>query len=162
MGVIKDNLTQILLIKEVKMNRSKYVFLVVLNIQSLHNKDTLLLDHLSEAKADLCLVTETWLWDQDEVWLSCCDIVCKGYKISNVNRQGRCGGGIALIYKQPTTIKIISKGVNRSFEHAIWDCNINNTAITLVGGYTIHLTMILTNALMPCFWMTLLRFWRKC
>ena len=40
-----------------------------------------------------------------------------------------------LIYKEPTTIKIISKGVNRSFEYAIWDCNISKTAITLVGLY---------------------------
>ena len=34
------------------------------------NKDTLLLYHLSDVKADLCLVTETWLPDQDKVWLS--------------------------------------------------------------------------------------------
>ena len=161
MGVIRDNLTQILVIKEVRMNRSKYVSLVVSNIQSLHNKDTLLLDHLSEVKADLCLVTETWLQDQDEVWLSCCDIMCNGYKISSVNRQGRHGGGIAFIYKQPTTIKIISKGVKRSFEHAIWDCNISNTAITLVGLYHPPYNDInkCTDAM---FWMTLLSFWRKC
>ena len=61
MGVIGDNLTQLLLITEVRMNRSKYVSLVVSNIQSLRNKDTLLLDHLSDVKANLCLVTETWL-----------------------------------------------------------------------------------------------------
>ena len=133
MEVIRDNLTQILLIKDVRMNGSKYVSLVLSNIQSLCNKYTLLLDHLSEVKANLCLVTETWLWDQDEAWLSCCDTMCNGYKISNVNREGRHGGGIALIYKQPTSIKVISKGVNRSFEHAITDCTINNTAITLAG-----------------------------
>ena len=78
MGVIRNNLTQILLTKEVRMNRSKYVSLVVSNIQSLHNKDTLLLDHLSEVKADLLF---------------------GNYKISNVNRQHRWGAGIALIYK---------------------------------------------------------------
>ena len=61
--------------------------------------------------------------------------MCNGYKISNVSRQGRHGGGIALIYKQPITIKVISKGVNRSIEHALWDCSISNTAITLVGSY---------------------------
>ena len=61
MGVISDNLTQISLIKEVRRNRSKNVSLVVSNIQSLHNKDTLLLDHLLDVKADLCLATETWL-----------------------------------------------------------------------------------------------------
>ena len=108
---------------------------MISNIQALHNKDTLLLDHLAEEKTNLCLVTETWLRDQDEAWLSCCDIVCNGYKISNVNRQGRCRGGIALIYKQPITSKIISKGIKRSLEHAIWDCGICNTTITLVGLY---------------------------
>ena len=61
MGVIRDNLTQISLTEEVRMNRNKYVSLVVSNIQSLHNKDSLLLDHLSDVKADLCVVTETWL-----------------------------------------------------------------------------------------------------
>ena len=63
LGVIRDNLTQILSIKDVRMNRSKCVSLMLCNIQSLCNKDTLLLDHLSEVKADLCLVTETWLQD---------------------------------------------------------------------------------------------------
>ena len=61
--------------------------------------------------------------------------MCNGYKIINVNRQGRHRGGIALIYKQPITTKIISKGINRSFKHAIWDCGISNTTITLVGSY---------------------------
>ena len=117
------------------MNRSKYVSLVLSNIQSLCNKDTLLLDHLSEVKPNLCLVTETWLQDQDKNWISCCDIMCNVYKISNINRQGRHGGGIGLIYKQPITIKVISKGVHRSFEYAIWDCSISNTAICLVGLY---------------------------
>ena len=61
--------------------------------------------------------------------------MCSGYKISNVNRQGRHGGGIALIYKQSTTIKVILKGVKRCFEYAIWDCSISNTAITSEGLY---------------------------
>ena len=134
-GVIRVNLIPVQLNKDVKINRSKYVSLVLSNIQLLHNKDTLLLDHLVEEKADLCSVTETWLPEQDNTWLSCCDIVCNGYKISNVNRQGRHRGGLALIYKQSITIKTTSKGVNRSFEHAIWNCSISNTMVTLVGIY---------------------------
>ena len=45
LGIIRDNCTQILSIKDVRMNRSKYVSLVLSNIQLLCNKDTLLLDH---------------------------------------------------------------------------------------------------------------------
>ena len=76
-----------------------------------------------------------WPCEQDDTWLSCCDIACNGYKISNVNRQGRCGGGLALIYKQSIIIKKISKSVYRGFEHAIWDCSISNTMINVVGIY---------------------------
>ena len=61
LGVIRDNLTPIQLNRDAKINRSKYVSLVLSNVQSLHYKDTLLLDHLVEEEADLCLVTETWL-----------------------------------------------------------------------------------------------------
>ena len=115
MGAIRNNITPIQLNKDAKLIRSKYVSLVLSNIQSLYNKDTLLLDHLVEEKADLYLVIETWLWEQDDT----CGIACNGYKSSNVDRQGRHGGCLALIYKQSITIKKISKGVNRSFEHAI-------------------------------------------
>ena len=134
-GAIRVNLIQVQVNKDVKINRSKYVSLVLSNLLSLCNKDTLLLDHLVEGKSDLCLLTETWFQEQDNTWLSCCDIVCNGYKISSVNRQGRHRGGLVLIYKQPVTIKTISKGANRSFEHAIWNCSFSNTMVTLVGIY---------------------------
>ena len=60
-GANRVNLIPLQLNKDVKINRSKYVSLVLSNIQSLCNNDTLLLDHLVEEKADLCLLTETWL-----------------------------------------------------------------------------------------------------
>ena len=47
------------------------------------------------------------------------------------------------MHKQSITIKTISRGVNRSFEHAIWDCSISNTMNTLVGIY--HLPYNETN-----------------
>ena len=128
-GAIRVNIIPVQLNKDVKINRSNYVSLVLSNIQSLCNKDTLLLDHLVEEKADLHLLTETWLCEQGNTWLSCFDIVCNGYKISNVNRQGRCGSGLALIYKQSINIKTISKGANRSFEHAIWYCSFSNAMV---------------------------------
>ena len=47
LGVIRDNLAQIQLNKDANINRSKYVSLVLSNVQSP------LLDHLVEEKADL-------------------------------------------------------------------------------------------------------------
>ena len=49
-GAIRVNLIPVQLNKDVKINRSKYVSVVLSNIQSLCNMDTLLLDHLVEEK----------------------------------------------------------------------------------------------------------------
>ena len=52
----------------------KNLRLTVINIWSIKNKDTNLLDHLVENKTDICIVTETWLNEDDKIWLECCDL----------------------------------------------------------------------------------------
>ena len=95
----------------------------------------LLLDHLVNVKLDLCLITETWLSDSDDAWIATSDIMCNGYKLSNVNRNQRRGGGLALAYKNNLNVKLSLHGQSRSFEYAVWECNISNMLLTLVGIY---------------------------
>ena len=52
----------------------KNLGLTIINIQSIKNKDTNLLDHLVENKTDICIVTETWLNEDDKILLECCDL----------------------------------------------------------------------------------------
>ena len=75
----------------------KNLGLTVINIQSIKNKDTNLLDHLVENKTDICIVTETWLNEDDKIWLECCDLSKNGFQIQSVNRKNRRGGGLAII-----------------------------------------------------------------
>ena len=56
--------------------------LTVINIWPIKNKDTNLLDHLVEKKIDICIVTETWLNEDDKIWLECCDLPKMAFKFN--------------------------------------------------------------------------------
>ena len=69
----------------------------------------MLLDELITNKVDMCIVTETWLREQDQLWLETNDLVQNGYKIDNVNRPNRTGGGLAIIYRSSINTKLLKK-----------------------------------------------------
>ena len=43
-----------------------------------------------------------------------------GYKINNINRKDRKGGGLAIIYKNHLKVNIEKSGATQSFEYALW------------------------------------------
>ena len=50
-------------------NRAKQLHLLLSNIQSIKNKELLLLEHLNNNRIDIAVVTETWLnEDTDKAW----------------------------------------------------------------------------------------------
>ena len=58
----------------IKCTQSKYIYnistkvkLTTINIQSLKSKELTLIEHLGSNDADMCIVTETWLNDDDQV-----------------------------------------------------------------------------------------------
>ena len=81
--------------------------LTVINLWSIKNKDTNLLDHLVDNKTDICIVTETWLNEDDKIWPECCDFSKNAFQIQSVNRKNRRGGGLALISTINIKIKLL-------------------------------------------------------
>ena len=80
----------------IKCTQSKYIYnistkvkLTTINIQSLKSKELTLIEHLGSNDADMCIVTETWLNDDDHVWLQSSEFNKNGWKCYNINRQGR-------------------------------------------------------------------------
>ena len=72
---------------KIKCTRSKHIHnittklkLTTINIQSLKSKELTLIEHLGSKDADMCIVTETWLNEDDQVWFQKCH---------NINRKGR-------------------------------------------------------------------------
>ena len=137
----------------------KNLGLTVINIQSIKSKDTNLLDHLVENKTDICIVTETWLNEDDKIWLECCDISKNGFQIQSVNRKNRRGGGLAITSTTSIKIKLLENGEKSSLEYAVWKVGMNNSTMTLLAIYHPPHHKLITQHT-QCFWMNLLTIWK--
>ena len=116
-----DNLIPIARIQESKITRfTKQIKFVTLNAQSIKNKGQLIVDYLLNEHIDVAIITETWLKDADDIWLQGCELNKKGYKTSCSNRKNRQGGGVALVYKDSLTIKMLKMDQSVTFEKAMW------------------------------------------
>ena len=62
---------------------------MTLNAQSVKKKDTLIMDNIIENKVDVCVVTETWLTEQDNIWISNSEFKKNNYiiKVANKNKN---------------------------------------------------------------------------
>ena len=47
----------------------KCCILMLLNAQSIKNKDILVMDKVIESKTDICIIRKTWLKDSDNIWI---------------------------------------------------------------------------------------------
>ena len=114
------NINNIIQIKAKAMNNYdkelwKNLRLTATNLQSIKNKDTNLLDHLVEDRTDICIATETWLNEDDKIWLECSDLSKNSFQIQSLNRKNRRGGGLALISTINIKIKVLENGEKSSF-----------------------------------------------
>ena len=104
-------------------------------MQSLKNNDIILLDHLIEKKTDICIVTETWLKENDAIWLECSDISRNGYKIQTHNRNIRKGGGLAIVSRSNLKVSASEANHTRSKEYAVWKVNTGTVTINIIAIY---------------------------
>ena len=78
----------------------------LVNIQSLKPKSNDLITYLSDAKLDLCILTETWLTEKDDSWVSCSDLNITNYRLSISNWINRRGEALHWCTRQPFPPKI--------------------------------------------------------
>ena len=109
--------------------------LSVLNAQSIKNKEILVMDYIIENRIEACIVTETWLSEGDDIWISTSDFTKHDYNITVSNRQNRRGGDLTLIYKTTQNLQVLKEGATRSFEYAIWKLTVQSTSITIIAVY---------------------------
>ena len=81
---------------------------MLISSQSIRNKDELIAEYLISNNSNVCILTETWLTNSnnDKIWLECNEIWQNGYKIGNINRKDRKGGGLAIIYKNYLKVNV--------------------------------------------------------
>ena len=126
---------------EQKIDIANKLKLSTVNIQSIKSKDDLF-EYLIESKTNLCVVTETWLSDENEedgAWVSCTHLNKAPFKISISNRKNHRGGGLALIHKAVLLSNLLEEGSTRSFQFAIWSIKVPGSNVTLVVLYPIFI-----------------------
>ena len=110
---------------------------MVINTQSIKNKEDLFADYLRSEAIDMVIAIETWLTnkDRDVTWIESNGLVRDGCHISAINRDSKSGGGLALIYKSNITLFQISQKQYRSFEAVHWMASIGNHTLNLLCIY---------------------------
>lgn len=90
------------------------------NARSLKNKTEVFTDHVINGKLDICLVTETWIKNDDSVTLAA--LSPQGYMFRNVPRHSeRTGGGTGIILRENFKINFIEGNLRLSFESSEWN-----------------------------------------
>ena len=57
------------------------------------------------------------------------------YKIDNVNRPNKTGGGLAIIYRSNINTKLLKKDLTHGVEYALWECKTSGTLINVLAIY---------------------------
>ena len=91
---------------------------MTLNAQSINNKDQLIANYLLSEHINVAIITEMWLKDADDIWLQGCELNKNSYKASYSNRKNRHAGGVALVYRDSLTIKMLKMDKSVTFEKA--------------------------------------------
>ena len=78
-------------------------------------------------------ITETWLSTNSEYERH--EIVPPGYEIIHVDREGRKGGGVAIISRRELSVAKRNTGTFDSFEHCIVDLNCTSNILRLAVIY---------------------------
>jgi exonuclease III len=88
----------------------------LLNARSVMNKSEAIVDHIVDNELDVLTLTETWVpaGCKDDPRLK--DLLPIGYTMSHAPRQGRRGGGVAIIHRKEFSKRIMPSCQAKSFE----------------------------------------------
>ena len=136
-GVVKKNLRTLPFVSNKASRHNGKLQFLLLNTQSIKNKDDTLSEYMRSEAIDIAMVTETRLTnsDRDMVWLESNELVKDGYQISIRNREGKRGGGLAIIYTENIMVTEITQKKQRSFEVTHWKTTIGNSTLNILGIY---------------------------
>ena len=119
------------------INEDKKVSISIMNAQSIKSKEDQILHHLMNRKANLAIITETWLRDNDtdKIWMDACELNKNGYKLQVQNRGEGRGGGIGIVYRDNIIVNKVDGGSHPSFEFAVWSVKFTTVHLSLIAIY---------------------------
>lgn len=96
------------------MQNEMWMSAALVNCQSVCNKAITIKDFVIDHDLELVLLTETWLTSSRQK--ICGDLTPTGYKLRAINRKGKRGGGVAVLYKANIKITEVKDVTTSSME----------------------------------------------
>ena len=115
------------------LSRKKHLTIGNCNAQSVRNKSADIISSIVDNNIDICVITETFLKDYDNVTRN--DITPLSYNFLDITRNNRPGGGIGLLFRDNFKLRISNSGTENSFEYVEWTFNSLNKSFLLVAIY---------------------------
>ena len=128
-GVNKSNLTRVY--NETSLDTK--VTIGCVNVRSLRNKTADFIDNIMDDNYDLCMITETWLDDTDDVIVA--EATPTGFVLDHLPRVDRTGGGVGLLCRQSFRPQRQPIKQMKTFEYCEWTLKIMSEAMLVVVVY---------------------------
>ena len=109
------------------------LFGTLINCRLVTNKTQEIQVELTNNNLDVCVLTETWIKEDDNV--TPVRLCPNGYKSLSISRPNRTGGGIAIVFKKDFNVTKSCVTIYTTMEMATFQININNHVINLVTFY---------------------------
>ena len=90
---------------------------------------------LEDLNADLAVLTETWLTDEDGIWVKGSKFQKHNYKINECHMRNRREGGLALVTKRNLKVKREQHRITKELEYAKWRVTLANSFLNVLGVY---------------------------
>ena len=120
-GILRSNLIEITTAKSLGLDVTSRRFTIMLsNVQSIKNKQDIIMELLEDSNAHLAVWTGTWLTDADDIWVQGSEFHRHNYKIDECHRKDRKGGGLALVTKWNLKVKREKHRITAELEYAKW------------------------------------------
>ena len=135
--MVKKNLRTLPSVSNKASGHNGKLRFLLLNTQSIRNKDVALSEHMRSEAIDIAIVTETWVTNsvRDMVWLESNEFMKDGYQISVRNSEGKKREGPAIIYRDNIMVTEITQKKQRSFEVTYWKTTVANITLNILGIY---------------------------
>ena len=106
------------------------------NTRSVKNKSDLIIETSKLENLDFLVISETWLKDEDIHWIATSSLSTDEYRVQTINRQGKQGGGVALLHKNRYQVTRDHNAPQLDLlEYGIWSTRVRNKIITIAGLY---------------------------
>ena len=106
------------------------------NTRSVKNKSDLIIETSKLENLDFLVISEIWQREEDAHWVATSSLDTEGYRIQTINRQGKQGGGVALLHKDRYQVARDHYEPQLDLlEYGIWSTRVRNRTLTIAGLY---------------------------